>query len=432
MAAYNSGRYAEAESDINTVLPSYRTNFQVQELAGLIEAALGHDDSANPYLRKAIELRPTVAGARTALALNLVRLHRMREAEAQFHKAVDLDPQSHESNHNLGEFYIRAGRLKEAIPYLSRAEQIDPQDYNNGFDLALACERTGSLDAARSELQRLLAINDTAEAHSLLGEIEEKQRNYVAAASQYEAAARMDPSEANVFALGAEMLIHQTFEPAVAVFKSGIARYPESTRLALGLGVALYGSGQYDESAQQFFQVADRNPGNVLPLIFLGRAYDNFSSNTATQVRERLQSAVQAFPRNPELPYFYALSLWKESQDRTAQVSFDTIESLLKRAVALDPKYGDAYLQLGIVYAHEQKYSEAIAQYRRALRTSTNSATIHYRLGQALVRLGDSTQAQREFDQFERLRTSETDARNKQTADIQQFVYTMKAPEESQ
>ncbi|MGB9485382.1 MAG: tetratricopeptide repeat protein, partial [Terriglobia bacterium] len=82
----------------------------------------------------------------------------------------------------------------------------------------MSLARSGNMDEARRQLQSLLKMQDTAELHSLLGEVEEKARNYVASAKQYELAAHMDPSESNIFNWGTELLLHQTMDPAVEVF----------------------------------------------------------------------------------------------------------------------------------------------------------------------------------------------------------------------
>jgi len=101
-------------------------------------------------------------------------------------------------------------------------------------------------------------------------------------------------------------------------------------------------------------------------------------------------------------------------------------ESLLKRAVAVDPNYSDAYFQLVILYSDQHKYSEAVEQFERALKINPDSANAHYRLGQALARLGNETRAHEEFAVFERLRKSESDETTTKQNQIQQFVYTMR------
>ena len=61
---------------------------------------------------------------------------------------------------------------------------------------------TGQRDLARQEVQSLLQIKNSAELHNLLGEIEEKDGKYVAAANEFETAAHQDPSESNLVRLG--------------------------------------------------------------------------------------------------------------------------------------------------------------------------------------------------------------------------------------
>jgi len=186
LTAYRGQRYSAAQGELASLLASNPASFEINELAGLVYVAQGEDGRANLYLAKAVRLKPSIAEARTALAANLVRLHRSAEAEVQFRKVVDLEPRSYDANHNLGEFYIQVGKIAAAIPLLKRAQEVDPAAYNNGYDLALAYERTGNLDEARRQVQQLIALHGSAELHSLLGEMEEKSGNYQSSAEQYQ------------------------------------------------------------------------------------------------------------------------------------------------------------------------------------------------------------------------------------------------------
>lgn len=295
--------------------------------------------------------------------------------------------------------------------------------------MALALVHTGRVDEARLQLQNLLKLQDSGELHSLLGEVEEKAKNYVAAAQQYELAARLDPSESNIFNWGAELLLHQTLEPAVAVFKAGLERNPQSTRLYIGLGIAYYGRGRFDEGARAFCQAADLKPDDPLPYTFLGKACQVVSPAMADQVGAHLRRFMKLAPRNPSAPYYYAMSLWQREGGQQDPTQLAEIESLLTSAISLDPHYADAYLQLGQLYASQHNYSAAIEQYSQALKTNPSLADAHYRLGQALVRMGDATRAHQEFAVFERLHEQEVSETDKQRAEIQTFVYTMRAAE---
>ena len=103
---------------------------------------------------------------------------------------------------------------------------------------------------------------NTAELHNLLGEIEEKDGKFVAAANEYETAAHMDPSESNLFDWGSELLFHRTLGPAIEVFQHATERYPKSPRLVIGLGMALYSRGNYDDAVKALLQGADLDPSD--------------------------------------------------------------------------------------------------------------------------------------------------------------------------
>ncbi len=427
VAAYNSQQYSEAQRILEPLLEHHSNSFELNELAGLIYVARGQYGKANPYLMKAVHLNSKVAPAATTLAANLVQLHRNNEAEAQFLHVVKLEPHNFEANHNLGEFYIQAGKLGKAIPYLKRAQELNPTVYNNGYDLALAYEQSGDLEQARKQIQQLIKVNDTAELHSLLGEVEEKYKNYLAAATQYERAARMDPSESNILDWGVELMLHQTFEPAVEIFNAGRERFPNSSKLQTALGIALNGLGRFDEGAKALMKAGERDLSNPLPLILLGKDYENLSPAIADEVRSRLKQSIKTNQNNASLRYYYAMSLWKQRQDHPdgAGAAQEEIESLLKTAVSIDPRSSEAYLQLGILYATQRRFDDAIRQYKEALAINSENATIHYRLGQAFARTGESDRAQQEFAEFERLHKLELAETNKQSAQIQQFVYSM-------
>src|SRR5438309_611838 len=225
LKAYRTQDYTTAQRQLESLVKSTPNNFEVNELLGLVYVGQEKPQEANQFLTRAVKLRPSVAAARTALATNLLALHQEDQSEIEFKKVVQLEPRSYDANHNLGEFYIQIGKIADAIPFLTRAQEIDPAAYNNGYDLALALEQTGQLAKARQQLQQLISERDSAELHGLLGEVEEKLRNYVSSAAQYEQAVHMEPSEENILNWGAELLLHQTFVAAIEVFKAGTERF---------------------------------------------------------------------------------------------------------------------------------------------------------------------------------------------------------------
>ena len=425
VAQYEAGQYAEAATQLEKLAREVPESFEVQELLGLVYAAQSQNDKANPHLEKAVRLKPDSATARTNLANNLLRLDKLSLAEQQFKKAAALAPREYEPNHNLGEFYVRSNKVSEAIPFLERAQRITPSSYDNGYDLALAYLSTGRLSDARKSIQELAKRKDTAELHNLLGEVEEKDGHFVAAANELEIAAHMEPSENNIFDWGSELLIHQTMEPAIEVFTRGAERYPDSPRMAIGLGMALYSLGKYDEAVKSLMRAADLNPSDPRCYPFLSRAYDS-SPSQAEEVIERFRRFSELQPKNGQAVYYYAMSLWKGKRAQDPNVDLSQIELLLKKALALDPGLAEAHLQLANLYSDQRKYAESVPEYLRARELNPDLADVHYRLAQAYVRVGEKDQAQEEFKVYQGLRAKHLSDLDRQRAEIRQFVYSEK------
>jgi tetratricopeptide (TPR) repeat protein len=422
---YEAGKYPDAATQLEKLVREVPESFEVQELLGLVYAAQSRDARATQHFQKAVRLKPDSAPARTNLAANFARLGKLDLATEQFKKAVELDPRSFETNHNLGESYVRSGKVSEAAPFLEKAQQIDPSSYDNGYDLSLVYLQTGRLKEARQLIQALLKRKNTAELHNLLAEVEEKDGKFVEAANEYEAAAHMDPSESNLFDWGSELLLHRTLGPAVEVFQQASVRYPASQRMVVGLGMALYARGNYDDAVRSLLKAADLNPSEPNCYFFLSKAYDS-SPSQADEVTQRFRRFAELQPSNARALYYYAMSLWKGKRAQDPSLDLHQIESLLTKSLALDPKLAEAHLQLGNLYSDQNKYAEAIPEYKRALELNSDLADAYYRLGQAYVRTGEKDRAQEQFQVYQKIREQHLADLDKQRAEIRQFVYSAK------
>jgi tetratricopeptide (TPR) repeat protein len=425
LAEYQSGHLDQAATSLESLVEKLPQSFDVHELLGMVYSAQGRKQQASEHLEKAVRLNPNSAAARTNLATTLVQTGKLGSAEAEFKRALALDPRSYDTNHNLGEFYVTAGKIPLAVSFLETAQTFKPDAYDNGYDLALAYVETGKNTEAQRAVAALLKQKDTAELHSLLGEIQEKNRNYVAAEHEYETAAHMDPSESNLFDWGSELLLHRTLDPAVEVFQRGTQRYPQSQRLAIGLGMALYSRGNYDDAVKALLKAADLNPSDPRCYYFLSKAYDS-SPAQADDVIQRFRRFAELEPQNAQALYYYAMSLWKGRRAQDADANFQQVESLLKKSIERDSKFPEAHLQLGNLYSDQKRYDLAVPQYEQALVLNANLPDAHYRLAQAFVHTGNKESAQRELEIYQQQRAQHLAELEKQRSEIRQFVYSAK------
>jgi tetratricopeptide (TPR) repeat protein len=425
-AAYDAGRYAEASAQLERLPPRAANRFEVQELLGVVYASLSQNAKAIEHLQAAVRLQPGSAVARTNLATTLLHAGKASLAGEQFRKALELEPKNFDANHNLGEFYIQSGKIAEACPMLEEAQRISPSSYDNGYDLALAYFLTGRLAEARKLVESILPAKNTGELHNLLGQIEEKDEKFVAAVNEFETAAHLDPSEDNLFDWGSELLLHRTYEPAIEVFQEATRRYPKSPRLMIGLGMALNWRGKFDEAVKALLAAADLDPTDARCYLFLSKAYDS-SPSQAGEVIQRFRRYAELKPNDALAQYYFALSMWKGKRMGDAGLDLQAVESLLKKAIALDDKLSETHERLGDLYAGQHEYQKSIPEYVRALELDPNLSDAHYRLGTDYVHVGEKDRAQKEFEVYRKLRAEHLAEIDKEKAEVQQFVYTEKA-----
>ena len=425
LARFQSGHLDQAATSLESLVEKLPQSFDVHELLGMVYSAQGRKQQASEHLEKAVRLNPNSAAARTNLATNLVETGKLGLAEGEFKRALALDPRSYNTNHNLGEFYVAAGKLPLAVSFLESAQKIKPDAYDNGYDLALAYMETGKNAQAQRSAAALLKQKDTAELHSLLGEIQEKNGNFVAAEHEYETAAHMDASESNLFDWASELLLHRTLDPAVEVFQRGTERYPQSPRLTIGLGMALYSRGNYDDAVKALLKAADMNPSDPRCYYFLSKAYDS-SPAQADDVIQRFRRFAELEPQNAQALYYYAMSLWKGRRAQDADANFEQIESLLKKSIERDAKFPEAHFELGNLYSDQKRYDLAVPQYERALALNADLPDVHYRLAQAYVHTGKKEEAQKQLEIYQQQRAQHLAELEKQRSEIRQFVYAAK------
>ena len=322
--------------------------------------------------------------------------------ERRLADAARRNPDSFDAQYQLASFYLQHGKLKAALPHLQRACAIDPAHYESGHDLALAMLETGKLDEARAQIARMIGAKDTAELYNLLGNVEERAGNLLAAADHYQRAAHMAPTEEHLFDWGNNLLQLHAYEEAAQVFTASIARHPQSARLYVGAGIAQYSRGQYEDAVKSFCRAADLAPTDPRPYQFLGEMY-GVAPALGGEITGRLARFANAHPRHALAHFHYAMSLWKGQPDGSPPADMRQVEALLRRAVVLDQKLAKGFLELGILLSDEQRYSEAIQELRNATRLEPDLAQAHYRLAQAYQRTGQKALAAKEMEIFERL-----------------------------
>jgi tetratricopeptide (TPR) repeat protein len=370
---------------------------------------------------KAADTAPNVPG----------RMSSARDAgalESQLRASLAGAPGSFEANHQLGEYYLRNARYQESLPLLQAAYQIDPANRGNAYELARAYKEAGDLPQARDHVQKLLALKDDAELHRVLGEIDEKMGDALAAVREDERAVRLDPSEQNYFAWGSELLLHRAVWQAAQVFTSGAKAHPTSARMLAALGTAQFAGALYDEAAGSLCSASDLNPADAEPYLFMGRI-EVAAPKPLACVEPRLARFVQEQPGNSLANYFYAMAILKrQKQSSVDPQALHQVETLLNKAVTIDAKCSDAYLQLGILSASRQELQKAIGLYTKAIDANPQLGEAYYRLGVAYDRIGAPEKAAQAFQLHDEIEKAQAATVERQRREVKQFLVVLANP----
>jgi tetratricopeptide (TPR) repeat protein len=261
----------------------------------------------------------------------------------------------------------------------------------------------------------------SADMHRLAGESDEQSGDPLAAVREFEQAVHLDPSEPNYFAWGSELLLHRAVLQARQVFEAGAKAYPQSARLLTALGAALFAEARYDDAALRLCAASDLNPDDSEPYIFMGKIEMAVPSPSAC-VEQKLARFVQLQPNNPLANYYYAMALRKDQAQRVDQQVLQQVEVLLTKAVTIDAKCAEAYLQRGILYYSQRNFEKAIGDYVKAIEANPQLEEAHYRLGVAYDRIGEPDKAQHEFELHDEIKKQQAALIDQQRRDVKQFV----------
>ena len=368
--------------------------------------------------RETLTLKPEDSGK--SASGSLAGASEGKESESTLRAALAGAPGNFEANHQLGEFYLHVGRYRESLPLLQASYQIDPANRANEYDLALAYEESGDFSQSSEHVQKLLAHEDGADLHRLAGELDEKLGDPLAAVHEDEQAVRLDPNEQNYFAWGSELLLHRAVWQAVEVFRNGAKAYPKSARMLAALGTALFASALYDEAALRLCDASDLNPADPVPYIFMGKI-EIAAPTPLACIEPKLARFVREQPENALANYLYAMALWKRQEQSVDPRALQQVETLLIKAVTIDAKCGDAYLQLGVLYFSQHSFEKAIGFYTKAIEVNPQLGEAHYRLGVAYDRIGEPAKAKQEFQLHDEIEKQQAAAIERQRREVKQF-----------
>ena len=304
----------------------------------------------------------------------------------------------------------------------------------------------GQYDAAVAEFQKAINIDPIlTDAHSGLGRAYLGQGDLEAAENEAKKALRLDSSYQPVHELLAAVkqayydralahLNNERYDEAIAQFKETINKYSNFTAAYCGLGRAYLGQGDL-EAAENEAKKALRLDSSYQParklLAAVKQAY--YDRALAHLNNERYDEAIVQFKETINKYSNFTAAYCGLGRAYLGQDNLKAAENVTKRTLALDSSYQparellkdikQAYYDRGLTRLKDEKYGEAVTDFKGAISIDPVFTDAHCDLGHAYLGQGNLRKAENEAKKAVRLEDNDYPPARELLEDIKQAYY---------
>lgn len=162
---------------------------------GTVDNGTGQYEKGAKEFDQAVSIEPANDDAYRGLASAQEHLGKLQEAERTYRRAIELRPQYWAGYDWLGNFYFYQGRYPEAVKAFGQAVALVPDSFMSTSNLGGAFVLEGEYGKGIEALKRSIALRPTYGALSNLATAYYYLNRFDDAATSYEEALKMDPSD---------------------------------------------------------------------------------------------------------------------------------------------------------------------------------------------------------------------------------------------
>jgi tetratricopeptide (TPR) repeat protein len=345
------GRTEEAEAAWRAILRLLENPATAAELIGdptqahigLARLLLSENriDEAEAIVAAALAAQPNSAAVQI-LAGDLSRFQgRRAEALAAFRRAAELVPSNVVANTRMGDLLLEGGQMAEAQAAYEAALASDPSDRSALLGLARVLSRAVGTTPAGG----VLTPEQTAQVHRAQQLVDAVLLNAGDPSSDAAQAAQLIRADL----LAAQGLLSE----ATDAYQAVLLQDPDNATAIEGLARMLLAAGEADQAIARYQAAAD--------------------AAETENVRNRWLMTIAATYRSLGRP--------------------DEAEALLLSLIEANPANSVAHQALGDLYQAANRLDEAIAHYRLAVEAAPGDVDLVFRLGRALLQVGQVEEA---------------------------------------
>jgi tetratricopeptide (TPR) repeat protein len=288
----------------------------------------------------------------------------------------------------------------DALAMLQTAEKRQKPTSELFFALGRARERKGELLLAEKDFQRAVNL-DAASVNALqaLARLLASQRRWQESFDVLRRAREAAPDSPDIlrkFAAASLQAGHAA--SAVDAAQQLVKLRPDEPEALYLLGVTQLQAGATEEARGTLEQYTKLRPQDPLAFLALGMAQTGLRDFPAA--RANLEQTIKLDANQVDAYYQLAL-ISRDQGDNPAAIS------QLEKALAVNAQNAQAHSMLGTLYLQQREFDKAKEHLTRAVQLAPNLPDAHYQLALLFGRLDQRDRAQREMEQFNKLKEKE-------------------------
>jgi tetratricopeptide (TPR) repeat protein len=305
-----------------------------------------------------------------------------------------------EAYQKLGKIYSVQSNYQETVSVLEAATRYQPDSPDTLVELAIAYFHTQQYQKAIVQLNKVVARDaGNVAAHHMLGKSYFMLDDFVKSANELQTALSLAPNDYDVaYTLGLAHLKQRHFDIAKQIYDRMSQQLGNRPQFRVLIGRAYRETGFLPQAIEEFKIAIALDPKFPRVHYYLGLTYllkDGASrlDEAAEEFRIELASHPDEFFAN------YYLGILASIERK-----WDKAIGFLQKASQGQPNNPDPYFYLGQAYQGLGKHEQAIEVLRKSialnpeLRHNDYQVTnAHYRLGQSLLKLGKTDEAEKEL-----------------------------------
>ena len=355
---------------------------------GLAYVGLEKFDKSIEAFKRSLQYAPDRAHIHAALGSAFSSLHQYDKALEAYKTAIKLQPDDAMIQHQLGNIYSKRGKRQNAIIHHQKAIALSPNLATAHYQLGLLYSQENQLDKAISaykiayekDSELIEALYNLAQTHIRNGNRQEardvmqlydKQKVIVKPIQELRGALQrttLPVKRAKIIAnIGRLYLKNENFEKAVWEYEKAIALNPQLVEAYNGVGIAYTMLNRFSDAidAQQHAlklqpDFAEAHAG--LGLVYLAQKKDGLALKHYQQALALNQNSIE----NRKIKFEEEINL-KIGLILINQKRYPEAVSVYNAVVQLNKDNAEAYHNLGICYAHQQKTDEALFALQKAI-----------------------------------------------------------------